>query len=207
MAKKISLDAVLEQEGAHLARLSPHELEVMMDTNSWRYRFSRSPHKIVITPGIQKELDMHPHFFPPYSVGQLKSILNPKTVVPFPSLQDESLIALASLKYQIEKTRKQEGDVDFSGLRQIGWVDTQQLAHALQNARNRERTIIITNDGDLLGAVKHMRRMNIYARQGVHAVSIQRYIERKYGGLLKGVRGKARLAAIRELEQGYLIAA
>ena len=176
--------------------LSSPDTVVLLDTNAFKYQFDPNPYKIVITSSIIAELGRHPDVFPDHAVFEMGLLLDPDIVVPFVSPEDEYLIIEASMRVSKRKNTAEH----------LGWVDMEQIAYALERARNGRNTALISNDGDILETVKYLRKSTPEMREHTRAISVQRYLERIHWGRLKGLESPYQMAIKREIESRYLAA-
>ncbi len=187
---------MFERECPGLVRTSK-DLRVLLDTNAFRYRLNGNGLKFAVSSGVFKELGRYPDVFPDEVVRDLGILLNPDVINEMISVEDELCIERAvakSLKSAYRRNKK------------IGWVDVQQIGYAMERAKRGENTVLVSNDGDILGTTSVLRRREKYIREHVAAVSVQRYLERKHEAYLIGKAGHSRRELIREIEGQYLAA-
>ena len=194
MLNVISMQELVAQEGKKLEGRKP---KIILDTNSWRYAYSSDSHEIIATTGVMEELVKFRDIFPPESIERLTSLLNPKIEEIFPTELEEYLILDAAAKRK-KSSRK---------IRDIGWIDTQQIAYAMRQALKEEPAIILSNDGDILKTISKLRKTLPYMKQHSLCVSPQRYLERKYAGFLATENKSLRRSLLKEIELHHLIAA
>jgi len=196
--RSISPQHLVEQECNHLLRggLKP---VITLDTHAFYFRYNKTPYRTAITSGVMDELAHFPNEFPEESLYRLSLILNPTPLsrIEFISSKDEALILRASTKYP-KKDRVMPG---------IGWVDTEQIVYSLIRARNNERTVLVSNDPDILLTMKALREELPEMRDNAMAVSISHYLERKNRLYLENFSKEDRIIKFAEIQSSYLIAA
>ena len=171
---------------------------IYFDANVLKFRYS--PTKRVstyVTHGVMGELSRLPDIFPQESVDQLIKLLDIKTVSEFVPIEDEYMISKVALEYST-KERQERG--------QIGWVDIQQIGLALDHVRKGKKTIIISNDSDILRTVKGLGKRLCYAEWGLRAFSVRRYIESQHAQEFVGLGGEKRVEKFKEVEMLYKVA-
>src|SRR3989344_604279 len=208
MVKSINIEEMLERECSDLARTGEdfRRHEIVMDTNAFKYRWVETDFRYMVSSGIFNELERYSKVFPEEAIRDLGILLNPGIITKMVSAKDEKEIIESARLYAKSKLtlnrskgprkkNRENGD--------IGWADVQQISYAMQRARNREKTIIISDDGDILGTVKYLRKRHEYMRKNVRAISVRRYLERSNEDFLRGHEGYFRRALVGEIASQY----
>ena len=86
----------------------------------------------------------------------------------------------------------------------IGMVDTELMSYAMGRANNGLRTLIISDDGDILGTMKHLRTQLSSMKENAFAVSVNRYLQRRHADELRGLKGEQFDDKFRRIRQTYL---
>ncbi len=205
MAESILLDDVVRQECLGLRGFSPEEIEIVLDTNALKFSYDswnsedlfdeRLRYKVVVTAGVINEMRNRPSIFGRDAAEEIKRVLNPQEIIPFMSLDDRRLILQASLLAM--KRKRKYGDKD------IGCVDSQQIVYALDRARSHLPSVLLSDDGDILGSTRILRQWFPCAEQYMFAVSPTLYLRRKYLHLSEGLTNTLRESSLLEICSRY----
>lgn len=199
MVKKyLPLAEMLQLERRARARdRSEYEIFVL-DTNAFKYNYSEVPDNVVVTEGVINELSRHPGSFKDESVKLLADLLNPEVVTPFVSDEDEATIYRASIRLPKDDRRKNS-----SGL---GWVDTQQIAYAMDLARKGIEVALVSNDADFHNTIEVIGREISQVRERVFCLSARKYLEEAHKEHLRGLNVRFRKFILYELDKLYRVA-
>jgi hypothetical protein len=167
----------------------------ILDTNAFKYNYGGAPGNVVVTTGVIDELSNNPGIFPQETIRQLADLLNPGVISPFVSSENEALIYRASMQLP-----KNEQRLDGQGL---GWVDTQQIAYAMDLAKEGLDVALVSNDADFHNAVRKLGEDVLGVRERVYCLSARKYLQEVHGDLLLGLNRRFRLFLLDELDREY----
>ena len=181
MAKSICLEDLCRQRWSGLGSL--RDVHVVYDTNTIGYVWKNVNVEVVITTGVMDELWVHNDKFPDESIRDFGYVVNPIVYREMASPKDEKLIKQAASEYP--KTIKDKNGNPYKAYDgNIGWVDIQQIDYALRRARQGKKTIILSDDWDIKGAVIGLAKRLECVKDNVMCISVQDYLKRKYGAVL-----------------------
>jgi len=174
----------------------PH---LIMDTSSWRYRFTDPPRSVIVTSGVTFQLDKFVEIFPETAIRDLSSILDPRVEYPMVEPSDELLIICSNLNYKKINRRAKD----------TGWVDNEQISLAMNLARDGEESLILSNDVSLLGTVRELKKIPDldFDKSLMSTISVRKHLEKKYHSILMQFGEEKRSAMFESIEKQYFIAA
>jgi len=194
MIKYLSVNKMLEYELGSQSREWEQGIFIF-DANAFKYRYSGAPKRAVVTNGVMEELLRHRDQFGEHNIEGLTRLLNPSVVAPFVSSEDKRLIHRVSLKSPKNALR-----IRGTGL---GWVDTQQLAYALEQARGGEKTVLVSNDADIQNTLAELKKEIPETMKNVVGLSVSRYYLQNYSYLFRGLNRLARNLILYEVDKMY----
>ena len=189
---------LMERECPKLAGSLGENVKIVFDTNIFKYRIENVKYKTAVSSGIFEELGRYPDVFPDEAVRDMGLLLNPYIIKEMISIEDELLIERAIARNPKAEYRKNSG---------IGWVDEQQIGYAMKRAREEKKTILFTNDRDILGTVYSLSEDLNYVRENVYCLSVHLHLKSKYADLLKGHEKFFAQALFKEIDSLYKHAA
>lgn len=185
-----NLENVLDHRNVRtrLGIVRASNLNVILDTSAVKYfpdvgdirafilGSCGTEYNIAMTVGVMGQLERqirkNPHIFPPSILDTLR-ILDPEVITEFAPPGDERVILDAcQATYRDRKVRANENPDQAD---HIGWVDLNVIAPTLKEARNGNKSVILTDDADIEKVVRKLRSKNEYIRDNVLTVSILRY--------------------------------
>ena len=196
MKNYLNLNEMLEQENL-FRRVNFRNPIFVVDSNALKYKYEETDARVVITSGVVNEVLWKPEIFPTQSLYELGKILNPEIVNHFVSEEDEKIIFGASLKSPKAEYRRHKS---------IGWVDTQQIAFALNAARNGERVALVSNDRDISGTVDKIVEVKPEFNGKLVALSLRKYLGRIYGERFACFDREIKRFLLMQIEKDYRIA-
>lgn len=200
MSRTISLEELAKEAWGGLDSLA--NIGTIFDTASVGYRWKESVVEAIITTGVMGELWKHIDKFPHETIRDFAYMFDPEVVEEMTSLEDEVLIKKATLKYA-------KNFVDINGMKarrkngSIGWVDTQQISHAMERAREGYKTLIISDDWDIMGTVIALSQELDYVKNNVWVLSVKKYLERVHKDRLSGLEKQYKNEMVREIISQY----
>jgi hypothetical protein len=192
MTKSISLYGMINLE---LPKNHRRDTQALLDPSGAKYYYHDIRHKTLMTKTSLGQFSRNSETFPENALFDLSKILSPDIIAPELKFLDELLISKAAAS----NPKNSRSD------REIGWADMLQISFALNEALNYNPTTIITNDEDILGTIKVLRKNVPGVKSYLSAISPQRYIERINGDFLKSIKAPFRIPLIKEIESQYLL--
>ena len=174
----------------------PH---LIMDTSSWRYRYTNPPRSVIVTSGVTFELEKLPEIFQESTIRDLSYILDPRVEYTMAEPCDELLITYANLRYKKINHRAKD----------TGWVDNEQIALAMNLARDGEESLILSNDVSLLGTIRELIKIPDldFDKSLMSTISVRKYLKKKYHSILSQFVEEKKRDMFESIERQYFIAA
>lgn len=194
---KLDLYEMLNVEsGGDYSRLV--EPVFVFDSNAFKYKYEPVGSAVYFTEGVGRELVDLVNVFPAQLLAEQARILNPEVVVPFVSEEREKLILEAARK--VPKNRR-------TYLYGPGWVDTQQISHAIDLAEEGKLAVVVSNDRDVYETVDKILEMRGDLRGNLFSVSVRKHLKKIYENELNGLGRKTRISLLGKLEESFMFAA
>ena len=199
--KSISLDHVIEQECNSFRAFPPEIVCFLFDACALKLTYDPcyedKAYTCFITYGVIGQVLRHEDIFGKNAVKDIMRLLHPRILMPCISQEDEEDILQASLSGPKRRNFRNWRD------KMIGEVDSQQIGYALALARKHRPSVLLSDDSDILSTVRTLRQQFEYAKTYISAVSLRRYLEKKYSSQLAGLTQKPRDLLFQEIYSRY----
>lgn len=204
MAKSICIEEMLRRECSDLARAGVDfgSIKIILDASAFKYDLEHQGLNFAYGKIVENQIKRRADIFPVYSIRRMLEMLKPEKFSGMASSSDEMEITLAATEYENGECRKPYHQSEMKRNRlvgDIGWADVQQISYAMRRARKGYKSIIISDDGDILGTVKQLRRKNQYINDNVRAISVRKYLEGVNKEFLRRHKGHYRRALFEEI--------
>lgn len=175
-------------------------VDVVMDTNSFKYRWFRSGvvnARPVLHLGIVNELSNHLDVFSDDDIAAFVKVLKPEVVVATVDGFNRRLIESVVKKGARKNRNRSNG--------QIGEVDLHTISYAIERARVGKYSLAVSDDPDVYDTIELLREKEDFVGARVACVSPRRYVLNQYSDWLSFFNCKVRNGFSIGIEEKYRI--